>query len=51
MKVFKKVLIALSLLFVIMIGYGIWILYGSNTSNPNNYKTIGDIPTPWGINE
>ena len=48
MKVFKKVLIALSLLFVIMIGYGIWILYGSKTSNPNNYKTIGDIPTPWG---
>ena len=25
-----------------------WILLGSKTSNPNNYKTIGDIPTPWG---
>ncbi len=48
MKVFKKILIALSLLFVMMIGFGVWILYGSKTSNPNNYKTIGDIPTPWG---
>ena len=26
----------------------LWILLGSKTSNPNNYKTIGDIPTPWG---
>jgi hypothetical protein len=25
-----------------------WILFGSSTSNPNNYQTIGDIPTPWG---
>ncbi len=48
MKVFKKILIALSLLLVMMIGYGVWILYGSKTSNPNNYKTIGEIPTPWG---
>ena len=29
-------------------GLGIWILFGSTTSNPCNYKSIGDIPTPWG---
>ena len=29
-------------------GFCLWILYGSKTSNPNNYKTIGDIPVPWG---
>lgn len=32
---------------ITVIGYGAWILLGSKTSNPNNYKTIGDIPTPW----
>ena len=31
-----------------VVGYGAWILLGSKTSNPNNYKAIGDIPTPWG---
>ena len=25
-----------------------WILYGSKTSNPNNYETVGSISTPWG---
>ena len=29
-------------------GFCLWILFGSKTSNPNNYKTIGDIPEPWG---
>lgn len=29
-------------------GLGLWILFGSKTSNPNNYKTIGEIPKPWG---
>ena len=38
----------LILVTVFALGYGAWILLGSKTSNPNNYKTIGDIPTPWG---
>jgi hypothetical protein len=29
-------------------GFCIWILFGSKTSNPNNYQTVGDIPEPWG---
>ena len=29
-----------------MFGYRTWILLGSKTSNPNNYRTIGDT-TPW----
>ena len=33
---------------LITMGLGIWILFGSTTSNPCNYKSIGDIPTPWG---
>lgn len=36
------------LITMLLLGYGVWILLGSKTSNPNNYKTIGDIPTPWG---
>ena len=26
----------------------LWLLYGSKTSNPHNYATVGDIPVPWG---
>jgi hypothetical protein len=48
MKTIKKILIVLLLMVISMLGYGAWILIGSKTSNPNNYKTIGDIPTPWG---
>ena len=48
MKIAKRILIALFLIAVMVVGYGVWILLGSKTSNPNNYKTIGDIPTPWG---
>lgn len=48
MKIVKRILIALFLIAVMVVGYGVWILLGSKTSNPNNYKTIGDIPTPWG---
>ena len=48
MKIVKRILIALFLIAVMVVGYGAWILLGSKTSNPNNYKTIGDIPTPWG---
>ena len=48
MKIAKRILIALFLIAVMVVGYGAWILLGSKTSNPSNYKTIGDIPTPWG---
>ena len=48
MKIAKRMLIALFLIAIMVVGYGVWILLGSKTSNPNNYKTIGDIPTPWG---
>ena len=36
------------LLVVAGVCAGLWIFYGSKTSNPHNYATIGDIPTPWG---
>ena len=48
MKIVKRILIIVFLIVILSIGYGAWILLGSKTSNPNNYKTIGDIPTPWG---
>lgn len=48
MKTIKKILIVLLLIVISVLGYGAWILLGSKTSNPNNYKTIGDIPTLWG---
>lgn len=48
MKVIKKTLILIVFIAVIVVGYGAWILLGSMTSNPGDYKTIGEIPTPWG---
>lgn len=33
---------------VVGVGAGLWLLFGSKTSNPHNYATVGDIPTPWG---
>ena len=48
MKIAKRILIALFLIAIMVVGYGVWILLGRKTSNPNNYRTIGDIPTPWG---
>lgn len=47
MKAMKKLLIGILLIAVSVFGYVAWILLGSKTSNPNNYKTIGEIPTPW----
>ena len=47
----KLVLFFISLLLLMFaggIGAGCWILYGSKTSNPSNYQTVGDIPAPWG---
>ena len=48
MKTIKKILIGILLIVISVLSYGAWILLGSKTSNPDNYKTIGDIPTPWG---
>ena len=48
MKIVKWVVLFVLLLFVAGTCAGIWILYGSKTSNPHNYATVGDIPTPWG---
>ena len=48
MKIIKGILFVLILVTVFALGYGAWILLGSKTSNPNNYKTVGDIPAPWG---
>ena len=48
MKTIKRILLFLLLLTLFVVGYGAWILYGSKTSNPCNYQTIGDIPAPYG---
>lgn len=48
MKTMKMIFLALLLTVVLGLGYGAWILFGSKVSNPNNYATIGEIPTPWG---
>jgi hypothetical protein len=48
MKVMKKILIVTLLIVISVLGNVEWILLGSKTSNPNNYKTVGDIPAPWG---
>ena len=48
MKIVKRILFVLALVTVFILGYGAWILLGNKTSNPNNYKTVGDIPAPWG---
>ena len=48
MKVIKRILALLLLVALLVIGYVVWILNGSMTSNPHNYRCIGDIPTPFG---
>lgn len=48
MKIKKKIFIAILLILFLAFGYAMWILLGSKTSNPNNYRIIGEIPTPWG---
>lgn len=47
-KILKWTFVGTVLMAIVVGGFGLWILYGSKTSNPNNYKTIGDIPEPWG---
>lgn len=48
MRKMRLVLIIILLLFAMGVGIGLWMLYGIKTSNPANYSTIGDIPTPLG---
>ncbi len=48
MKFVKRLFLAMLLLGIIAVGAGLWLCFGSKTSNPHNYNTIGDIPTPWG---
>lgn len=48
MKIVKRLFTCVLLLIVAGVFAGLWLLYGSKTSNPHNYATIGDIPTPWG---
>ncbi|MCQ2203701.1 MAG: DUF4846 domain-containing protein [Bacteroidales bacterium] len=45
MKTFIKITFALLL---IVVTAGLWLWFGYSYSNPHNYKTIGDIPTPMG---
>lgn len=47
-KILKLTFIGISLTVIAVGGFCLWILFGSKTSNPNNYKTIGEIPEPWG---
>ncbi len=47
-KILKWTIIGTFLAVIAAGGFGLWILFGSKTSNPNNYKTIGEIPKPWG---
>ena len=47
-KILKWTIVGTFLAVIAAGGFGLWILYGSKTSNPNNYKTIGEIPELWG---
>lgn len=47
-KILKWTIVGAFLAMIAVGGFGLWILFGSKTSNPHNYKTIGDIPEPWG---
>lgn len=47
-KILKRTFVGALLAVIAVGGFGLWILFGSKTSNPHNYKTIGEIPEPWG---
>ena len=47
-KILKWTIIGTFLTVIAVGGFGLWILFGSKTSNLNNHKTIGDITEPWG---
>lgn len=44
----KKIFITIIILTVILIGIGGCLYYGITTSNPQNYRTVSEIPTPFG---
>lgn len=44
----KRIFKILLVLFIIVVFGVLWLWFGYSYSNPHNYKTIGDIPTPWG---
>ena len=48
MKTIRKFFLYVLLLAVTGGCAVLWLLYGSKTSNPHNYATVGDIPVPWG---
>ena len=48
MKIVKRLIVSVLLLIIVGASAGLWLLYGSKTSNPHNYATLGDIPTPSG---
>ena len=48
MKAIKRFFLCVLLLVVAAGGFSVWVLFGSKTSNPHNYATIGEIPTLWG---
>lgn len=47
-KVLKWFLIIFVVLAALFTGFAYWLWHGSQTTNPNNYATVGDIPTPSG---
>ena len=49
MKTIKRIVIVCLLIVSMVFGYNIWKEYSLDDSNPNNYATIGDIPTPEGF--
>ena len=46
MKTLKRLFFLLLIIAIVAVGYAAWILYGSITSNPCNYKTIGESLLP-----
>ena len=48
MKVIKRFFLCLFAFVILAVCAGLWLFYGSKTSNPHNYATVGDIPTPRG---
>ena len=49
MKYFLKWIFIVALLLAMALGgFALWILFGSKTSNPHNYATVGNIIAPWG---
>ena len=48
MKIAKRILFTFLILLLVLGGIGLWLLFGSRTSNPKNYAHIGEIPPPSG---